>query len=60
MAARSLTSRPGRASVLLDFGQAAGVARSNRLDQFSGAHPGEFEGYRVDVDTDQDTAATYG
>jgi thioredoxin 1 len=47
-----VTTRPG--VTLLDFWQASCApcrALEPRLDQFSDAHAGKFEGYRIDVDT---------
>jgi thioredoxin 1 len=55
------TTRPG--VVLLDFWQASCApcrALEPRLDQFSDAHAGKFEGYRIDVDTEQQAVAAYG
>ncbi len=55
-----ITTRPG--VVLLDFWQnscAPCLALEPRLHQFSSLHPGEFQGYRVDVDTDQQVVAAY-
>lgn len=49
--------------VLLDFWQATCApcrALEPRLEQLAQRHPGEFTGYRIDVDTDPDTAARFG
>ncbi|MFF5990614.1 MULTISPECIES: thioredoxin family protein [Prauserella] len=49
--------------VLLDFWQASCApcrALEPRLDEFARVHPGEFSGYRVDVDTNQATPAQFG
>ncbi len=56
-----ITTRAG--VTLLDFWQASCApcrALEPRLDQFSDAHGGEFEGYRIDVDTERDAVAAYG
>jgi thioredoxin 1 len=56
----AVTARPG--VVLLDFWQASCApcrALEPRLDRLSDAHPDEFQGYRIDVDTDQDTVTAY-
>ena len=55
-----VTERSG--VVLLDFWQASCApcrALEPRLDQLSHGHPAEFEGYRIDVDADDDTVASY-
>lgn len=49
--------------VLIDFWQASCppcVALEPRLEAFRGRHPGEFEGYRIDVDTEHDAVASFG
>lgn len=49
--------------VLLDFWQATCApcrALEPRLDQVAQSHPGEFRGYRIDVDTDEHTPARFG
>lgn len=48
--------------VLLDFWQLSCApcrALEPRLERFARRHPGEFTGYRIDVDTDQDTPAAF-
>jgi thioredoxin 1 len=43
--------------VLVDFWQASCApyrALEPRLEQFSSRHPGEFTGYRIDVDTEHE------
>jgi thioredoxin 1 len=55
-----VASRPGL--VLVDFWQGSCApcrALEPRLEQFSSHHPGEFAGYRIDVDTEQDAVAAY-
>lgn len=49
--------------VLLDFWQATCApcrALEPRVERFAADHPGRFTGYRIDVDTDLDTATEYG
>ncbi|MHA7295200.1 thioredoxin family protein [Arthrobacter sp. HLT1-21] len=53
-------TRPGL--ILLDFWQASCApcrALEPRLEQFARRHPGEFTGYRIDIDTDLDAATAY-
>lgn len=48
--------------VLLDFWQLSCApcrALEPRLERFAQRHPSEFTGYRIDVDTDQDTPAAF-
>lgn len=48
--------------VLLDFWQASCApcrALEPRLEAFARAHRGAFTGYRIDVDTDQQTTSRY-
>ncbi|MGA5191447.1 thioredoxin family protein [Streptomyces griseoincarnatus] len=54
------TSRPGL--VLLDFWQATCApcrALEPRLEHLAQRHPGEFTGYRIDVDADRVTTADF-
>ena len=56
----TITAHPGL--VLLDFWQASCApcrALEPVLEQFSATHPGLFEGYRIDVDTQQDLVERY-
>jgi thioredoxin 1 len=49
--------------VLLDFWQASCApcrALEPRLEKLAQRRPGEFTGYRVDVDADPDTPAEFG
>ncbi|SDY78432.1 thioredoxin [Modestobacter sp. DSM 44400] len=53
---------PGPGLVLVDFWQVSCApcrALEPRLEQFHRRHPGDFTGYRIDVDTEQETIATY-
>ena len=53
----------GPGLVLLDFWQASCApcrALEPRLEHFAQRHPGAFTGYRIDIDTDLETAQRYG
>ncbi len=57
----AVRSNPGVA--LIDFWQASCppcVALEPRLEAFSDRHPGEFDGYRVDVGIEHDAVASFG
>ncbi|WP_081744553.1 thioredoxin family protein [Arthrobacter sp. H14] len=48
--------------MLLDFWQASCapcLAHEPILEQFSATHPGLFEGYRIDIDTQHDLVERY-
>lgn len=57
---REIATGPG--PVLVDFWQSSCApcrALEPRLEEFSRRHPGEFTGYRIDVDTELEAIATY-
>lgn len=52
----------GPGIVLVDFWQASCApcrALEPRLEQFANRHPDEFDGYRIDVDTEHEAIAAY-